>query len=323
MARKLSRGPVIAHGASMNTPAHASCLGIDRVHVLLNPRAGSSPANKVEEIGRMFADAGIHADIETVAPHRLTERLEQLKEQGVRAVGVGGGDGTMSCAANALAGTDIVLIPLALGTLNHFANRYGMGKLAAVTPALLDGAISEVDVGKVNGRVFINNASCGFYPHMVRHRDRIKGAFTKWPAALLATILVTLKRPLLEVLLRTDKEQIRRNTTAVWIGLGRNSLKLPVPGDAATEGNVLEVVIPRPRSRLYLMLVALRVWLRLRQHKNAVDSQIEVLRVKEFALQSQRPIDLATDGEPCSLGDHLEFSYQPGALKVLCMVAPT
>ena len=298
-------------------------LRLDRVHVLLNPSAGSAPAERVDAIGHAFAEAGIHADIETVEPARLEERISALKDEGVRAIAVGGGDGTISGAANVLVGSGIVLIPLPLGTLNHFANRYGLGKLEAIGPALLDGTITEVPVGEVNGRTFVNNASCGFYPHMVRHRDRMKAVLTKWPAAFVATLLVGLKRPMIELRLHTEQQVIRRQTAAVWIGLGRNSLRLPTPGDATTDGHVLEAVIPRPKSRLHLLIVALRVWLRLRQHKKAIDSQIEVIRVQEFTLQSRWPIDYATDGEPGQPNRTLEFRYHPAALKVLCMVAPS
>lgn len=303
--------------------APVSTLRLDRVPVLLNPGAGSAPAERIDEIGHLFAEAGIHADIETVPPAQLQQRIRELTGNGIRAIAIGGGDGTISSAVNVLAGSEIVLIPLPLGTLNHFANRYGMGTLEAVRAALLDGAVTAVPVGEVNGRTFVNNASCGFYPHMVRHRDRIKSLLTKWPAAFVATLFVMLKRPLIEVLVQTEQQRIHRTTTAVWIGLGRDSLRLPIPGDASKEGELLEVVIPRPHSRLRLFLVALRLWFRLRRHKKPLDSQIEVLRARQFELHAGRPIDLATDGEPCMLGDRLEFRYHPEAVRLLCMVAPS
>ena len=85
---------------------------------------------------------------------------------------VGGGDGTLSAAASILAGTDTALGVLALGTLNHFARDLRI-------PLDLDGAIGviaaghhqTVDVGEVNGQVFINNSSIGIYPFFVAERS--------------------------------------------------------------------------------------------------------------------------------------------------------
>jgi diacylglycerol kinase family enzyme len=84
----------------------------------------------------------------------------------------GGGDGTVSAVAGALVGTDAALGVLPMGTLNHFAKDVGIPlNLEAAVRNIFTGQIANVDVGEVNGRVFVNNSGIGFYPHFVRQRE--------------------------------------------------------------------------------------------------------------------------------------------------------
>ncbi len=291
--------------------------------VLLNPAAGSTPGEQTaRELVELFTEAGVSPRIEMVRPEALVARLRQLIADGARAVAVGGGDGSLSTAANALAGSPAILVPLPLGTLNHFAQRYGLATVEAATVAVRQGQIVRVGVGEVNGRIFINNASCGFYPHMVRYREKIRPAIGKWPAAFVASLIVLERRPLLELALDVAGKRIQRTTAAMWIGLGKHSLRLPEPGDATQEGDVLEIVLPRLHGRLRLTALAWRLWWRLKQHQKPDDPQLETLRTPEFTLQSRRPIDVATDGEVHRLPGPLHFRFHKDALRVLCLVAP-
>jgi diacylglycerol kinase family enzyme len=298
-------------------------LGGAELTVLLNPAAGSAEGeNTAKEIETAFSQMGVSARIEMVEPASFLERLRQLVADGARAVAVGGGDGSLSSAANALAGTSTVLVPLPLGTLNHFAQRHGMATIEAATLALRDGVIARVSIGEVNGRYFINNASCGFYPRLVRHREAMSSLLSKWPAAFVATILVMMRRRLIDLELELEGKRIQRKTAAMWIGLGRNSLKLPIPGDSATEGEVLEIVLPKAHGRIELTALAWRLWWRLKKHEKPVDPRLETLRAAEFTLRGRWPIDVATDGEVQTLAVPLNFRFHPGALRVLCLIAP-
>jgi diacylglycerol kinase family enzyme len=59
-----------------------------------------------------------------------------------------------------------------MGTLNHFAKDAGIPlDLEAAVRNLFTGQVTKVDVGEVNGRIFVNNSGVGFYPHFVRQRE--------------------------------------------------------------------------------------------------------------------------------------------------------
>ena len=83
---------------------------------------------------------------------------------------VAGGNGTVSAVAAVAVERDLPLVVLPCGTLNHFAVDAGLDcshPLTGIAP-VEDGAELRVDVGSVNGRVFINNASIRFYSSMVQ-----------------------------------------------------------------------------------------------------------------------------------------------------------
>lgn len=153
--------------------------------MFINNAAGSGgePDQQVREITQAFRDVGVDAAVEAVDPQRLPEAMRAEWGRGVDAIVVAGGDGTISSAAGVAVDGDIVLGVLPMGTFNHFAKDLGMKPdLDAATRFLADAEITPVDVGEVNGVIFVNNASIGVYPRMVRERQDSTPSF--------ATVLV-------------------------------------------------------------------------------------------------------------------------------------
>ncbi len=302
-------------------PVEATDFGSE-LPLLINAAAGSTTTQGTEELTEAFGSAGVRVAVEWTQPRDFNSRLKALVSAGVPAIGIGGGDGTISSAVGVLAGTKTLLVPVPLGTLNHFASRYGMPTVEATVAALTQGSVITIPIGVVNGHTFVNNASCGFYPHVVRYRERMRKYLSKWPAAAVAAIIVFLRRPLLDVEIAIGGESLRRETAAVWIGLGRHSLRLPSPGDADQSGELLEVVLPKPTERAMLFALAVRIWLRLRGGEKASDPEIETLRAPEFRLAARHRIYVAMDGEVNHLEGPLHFEYRQDALSVLTLVVP-
>jgi diacylglycerol kinase family enzyme len=76
-----------------------------------------------------------------------------------------GGDRTINAVASALVGTDSPMGVLPLGTLNHFAKDLKIPlELESAVATMLTGRVVRIDVGEVNGHLFLNNSSLGIYP---------------------------------------------------------------------------------------------------------------------------------------------------------------
>jgi YegS/Rv2252/BmrU family lipid kinase len=79
-----------------------------------------------------------------------------------KVVAVGGGDGTLRLAAEELAGTDTALAVLPLGTGNSFSRDLGIGNdIAKACRVIAEGRADRLDVGRANGRAFLNVATVG------------------------------------------------------------------------------------------------------------------------------------------------------------------
>jgi diacylglycerol kinase (ATP) len=92
----------------------------------------------------------------------LAETLDRVVADGHDLVVVGGGDGTVSCAAGRVAGTDVVLGVLPLGTANDFARTLEIpSNLAEACAAVADGKVVDIDLGRANGQPFLNVGSVG------------------------------------------------------------------------------------------------------------------------------------------------------------------
>lgn len=89
-----------------------------------------------------------------------------------RSGGEGGGDRTLNAVASRLAGGEKIFGVLPLGTLNHFAKDLNIPlELSAAVDNITAGNVAPVDVGDVNGQIFLNNSSIGLYPQIVMRRD--------------------------------------------------------------------------------------------------------------------------------------------------------
>ena len=135
------------------------------------------------------------ADI-TTGPRKSAELCSAAKRVRQRvvageldAVVVGGGDGSIRTVASVLAGSDVPLGIIPLGTLNHFARDLRIPVFADRAIAVIaSGEKRYVDVGEINGKIFINNSSIGIYPYLVleRERRRRRKRLSKWTAIVLA-----------------------------------------------------------------------------------------------------------------------------------------
>ena len=288
--------------------------------IIVNPAAGlgRSP-QEIRELESIFADAGVAAKVLVLdAGADVTSVAAEAARAKPAAVIAGGGDGTINAVASALAGTDVALGVLPMGTLNHFAKDLGIPlDVAEAARTIAAGHTSRVDGGEVNGRIFINNSSLGLYPSIVRHRESQQRRLGrgKWPALLWATLTVLHRNPLLTVRVSLDNEQHQCTTGFVFIGNNEYIMEgFNVGARARLDGGRLSLYMTRRRSRTRLFTLAFRALIgRLYQARD-----FEALTAKSITIESRHShLHVATDGEVAVLQTPLEYAIRPGALKVL------
>lgn len=137
------------------------------VCVIVNPASGRGRGAKAEAgVRRAFASVGV-TDIRTTSA-KGDERTVALRaiEEGAGTIVAVGGDGTWGNVANAIldSGADVRLALLAAGTGNDFAKTLGApaNDFEATARLVAEGSERLVDVGRVEGRYFLNVTGFGF-----------------------------------------------------------------------------------------------------------------------------------------------------------------
>nr|WP_141995622.1 bifunctional phosphatase PAP2/diacylglycerol kinase family protein [Amycolatopsis cihanbeyliensis] len=286
--------------------------------VLVNPGSGSADEDPSDE-ARFAWPKAILVYPETSRDIR-GQLAEEIRSRGgaIRALGVAGGDGTVAAVASVAAehGLPLALIPA--GTLNHFARDVGVGSMAEADAATEAGSARGIDLGEVEivgvdgteRRWFVNTASLGGYPEMVRLRETIQQHHPKWPAALIAmTRALRRARPLHVVL--------GGKPTRVWLVFVGNGTYSPkgfvATSRPALDTGLLDVRYLRadvPYSRARFILAVLTNTL----HASHVYRQVDLPELTVRLLDGNRRV--ATDGEVGPLGNEFRFRSRPSALTI-------
>ncbi|MFC9894313.1 bifunctional phosphatase PAP2/diacylglycerol kinase family protein [Nocardia sp. NPDC127579] len=279
--------------------------------VVVNPQAGvgSGASYDAGLLRQRLPDAKL-LDLDPIAG--LDKQLaESPHRDGIRAIGVFGGDGTVSTVADYAVRHRLPLAVFVGGTLNHFARDAGVDDIDAILTAVESGRLAACDAATVRvddaeSRTFVNTAGLGAYPDFVRLREQWQERLGKWPAAGLA---------LLRVLLGAEplRAEIDGHPTALWalfVGNGRYD-----PSDR----------IPRSRPDLHHGTLDIR-WLRADVPASRLRLCYAVLtgtlgrspayrrRAAHHLVVRTSSSALATDGEVGRHGRVFVFDSRPDAL---------
>jgi len=288
------------------------------VAVILNPGSGSGDGDEIAaHLVQLFAAHGRAATILAAGPGRsVADQARRAVAEGCRVAVAAGGDGTVNAVAAAVAGTGTPLGLLPIGTLNHFAKDLGLPlELEDAVRLISQGPARRVDVGEVNGRVFVNNSSIGVYPRIVALRDRAGASgWGKWLAALWATMTVLRRRPFMAVRIRVGDETVLRRTPFVFVGNNPYRMAGIHSGsrDSLTGGRLALYVMHAEKRRSLFMLgwqVVLRGVDRVRE--------LELFEVEEAVVETRGRVAVALDGEIGHLDQPLTYRIRPRDLSVI------
>jgi diacylglycerol kinase family enzyme len=289
------------------------------IAVVLNDSSGSGDgAAAGKQLEEIFTAAGREVRVSMArGGDHLRAAVESAVKEGCETLVAGGGDGTINAAAAALVDRDITLGVIPLGTLNHFAKDLGIPlELDEAAKIVLEGAVCRVDVGEVNGRIFLNNSSLGVYPTIVRLRERYQaGGWGKWIAALWAGLAVLRRNPFMAVRIVAEGETIVRRTPLVFIGNNEYRMSgLQAGSRDSLVGGHLAVYVFKADRRSSLLRLGWQVLLKGPEEAKELD----LLTVEDATVETKRAIvPVAFDGEVVSLKSPMIYRIRPASLRVL------
>ena len=230
----------------------------------------------------------------------------------------GGGDGSVSAAAGALAGSTTALGILPLGTLNHFARDLGIPlKLGEAAALLARGKTRRIDVAEVNGRTFINNSAVGLYPLMVIDRDlqRKRLGRSKRLAMLVASARTLARFNHYRLTLTVNDETARVDTPLLFVGNNDYRIDLGAPGRRESLGDGrLSVFVMRKKTRRGLVAASIRALF----NRSRPNDMVRLEGVERLLVESRRNhLVISVDGEVESVNPPLDYRVRKGALRVI------
>jgi len=248
-------------------------------------------------------------DVSSLAAHARAESHQPIV--------AGGGDGTVNAVAGSLAGTDGVLGVLPMGTLNHFAKDAGIPlDLEAAVRNLFTGQVTKVDVGEVNGRVFVNNSGVGFYPHFVRQREeQERRGHVKRVAFVLA--LRALLRRYLRLRMRVHlgrEEALEQVTPFLFVGNNRYQTSgLRLGTRSQLDAGRLWVCTAPSHGRENILGVALKTLV-----GRETEQGLNIFEAEELSADpGSTRVNVSTDGEVSIMDAPLHYRIRPRALGIV------
>ena len=289
-----------------------------RICCILNERAGKAEAGLPARISSSFARHGLApVFLHTSEAASISQLAERAAHGGYDIIVSGGGDGTANAVASKLVGSRTRLGILPLGTLNHFARDLKIPiELDAAVETIITGRAKPVDVGEVNGKIFLNNSSVGLYPAVIRLREGLQRAgYGKWIALIRASITMLTRFRALRLELRsTSQQHLQCRTALLFIGNNTYDMTLTQLGKrAALVQGHLSVMMSAASGRWRLIATAFALMLTRERPTDVISFETEALVVSS----RHRRLRVAADGEVIQFQSPLKYRIRPKSLLVI------
>lgn len=294
---------------------------------VLNTRSGKGdPQEREAIIRRVLAEHRracelLATDDPGQLPALAGQAAQLARARGGAVVAVGG-DGTLNAVAQAALPAGLPFGALPQGTFNYFGRVQGLPlETEAALRALLAARVRPVQVGLLNGRVFLVNASVGLYPEALEDREAFKKEHGRTRLGALWAGLMTLGREHPELVLRLDRGSRMRVLRTSTLVVGNNRLQLERIGIAeapAVEQGHLAAIAVRPVGTFAMLGLALRgAFGQLGAAREIVTFSFRRMELRLGGGRESERVKVAVDGEVLWLRTPLLFEVAPPPLQLL------
>ena len=296
---------------------------VQPICIVMNKASGKKGANGEGEAIRKHAAEHPHKiAVKAVAKgSNLPDTFREAVDEGHETIVAAGGDGTIVCLAETLAGSDRKMGVLPLGTFNFFARANGIPEdVEGALAALHEGKPVPMNVGEVNGKIFLNNASLGLYPAILSDRERIFKRFGRSRLVAYWSVVRTMLgfRGSRRMKVTVDGTTRRVKTPLVFVAFSAFQLEtFNLEGAEHIENGEFAVFVAPDCGRWALLKFAVLLALRgMRGHKD-----FEMLHGRDVEIE---PTDgrakdrlIARDGEMERMTPPYRFRVRENALNVI------
>ena len=253
--------------------------------LVINPRSGNGAGDGLEHEARSRG----------IAVHvlRPDDDVRDIVRDADGPLGAAGGDGSLAAVAEIAVERDLPFVCVPYGTRNHFARDIGLDRRDPVAALAAFDSQRErrIDVGRVGGRVFLNNVSVGVYAHLVHRRERHRRRREAFAQARALWLSMRDRHPQPFVL---DGEQVHARIVLV-------------------ANNAYEIKMLDLGARQRLDAGSLHAYLAADWLPHTWDERAG----ERFTLEHAKRIPAAVDGEPVHLDSPVELAIEPRALRIL------
>ncbi len=294
-----------------------------RCRIVLNKDGGTLKTSDARAIAAKLAAAlqtrPMVVTTTIVAGKEVANALETAaSDVGVDCIIVGGGDGSVSLAASLCWKHKKILGVLPAGTMNFFARSLQMPlELDAAINALATAEVRNVDIGTVNGHVFVHQVSLGIQPRMVELRKSIpyRSRIGKMAASVRAALKVLTSPPSFRARLISDS--VNDNSRYSILAISNNVYgdgHLPF-ADKIDDGILGIYTSPRLTFAMNIKLARDMLLGRWTDNEHFLSQSIRAVRIEVLSKTAGRKISV--DGELMPLERVLDIQLHPLELKVL------
>lgn len=297
--------------------------------IVLNAASGHSDTEETSRAiaGELDRAGRAHEILRVEDPEHLNKAAQDAVNQAREHDGIviaAGGDGTLNTVAQAALGSGCQFGVIPQGTFNYFGRTHGISSdTAEATRALLTARVRPVQVGLVNDRVFLVNASVGLYPKLLEEREQQTQRHGRSRLVALWAALVSLWQGHRPMLITLEHEGKRREMHTLTLFVGNNRLQLEQVGlteAAVVEDGKLVVVLVRPVPTLTLLWLALQGALGTLGRARGVDHFSLTRLTVSSSSRRVRRMQVAIDGETSWMRTPLEIRIAPQPLFLLTPV---
>ncbi len=311
-------------------PAHSTSAAL---FVVFNPGSGADDAAEVRaSIEAGCAAAGRELHLMNIDNPQNLGAIAAAAVRRAQACGgivvAAGGDGTINAVAQAVLGSGCAFGVLPQGTFNYFSRTHNIPcDTAQALQVVLHEQPQAVQVGMVNDRVFLVNASLGLYPKLLEERENWKHYLGRNRTVAFIAAFCTLMGGYRTLRLQVGTGDTQRKLRALSLFVGNNALQMEQLGFSLAhdvEHGELAAIVLKPVRRLAMLGLLVRGALgQLGASERLLQFPLQQLDVNTAWPLRTRRIKVATDGEITWLQLPLTFCVSPQPLHLIRPAEPS